>query len=57
MAEIQVQEEGWDPIYVEVDGVAQKLYLASPHWFSAGDRTEIGMDIPWGGRVYLSETP
>ena len=57
MAEIQVQEEGWDPIYVEVDGLVQKLYLASPHWFSAGDRTDIGMDIPWGGRVYLSETP
>ena len=44
----------WAALDIEVDGKTEKVYLATPVWFTGtgGDKIE----IPYGGRLYLSDS-
>ena len=46
--------DDWASLNIEVDGKTDKVYLATPKWFTGtgGDKIE----IPFGGRLYLSNS-
>ena len=46
--------DDWVALDIEIDGQTQKVYIATPFWFTGtgGDKIE----IPYGGRLYLSNS-
>lgn len=46
---------GYQSLTITEDGASKTVYLASPFWFTGGGGSQI--EIPEGGRLYLSNTP
>ena len=47
--------DNWAALNIEVDGQDQQVYIAAPFWFT-GTPDGHKIEIPYGGRIYLSNT-